>query len=103
MLWVHWENLSGQALINECCELEELDSYFRHSVLQPFSCLKYTYYYDDTLYNYHQTEEVEKELSVLATIDLPETARKELHELIAFINRIPRDGRKECILKFYGE
>ena len=103
MMWVHWENQSGQALINECCELEELDSYFRHSVLQPFSCLKYTYYYDDSLYHYRQIYEVQKELAVLATLDLPTTARKELNNLNAFIERIPEDARKSCVLKFYGE
>lgn len=103
MMWVHWESQSGNALLEEFCHLEELDSYFRCDALKSFSCLKYTSYYDDSLYNYRQIDEVHKELAVLATLDLPTTARNELNNLNAFIERISGDARKGCVLKFYGE
>lgn len=103
MMWVHWESLSGTDLLDDVCFIEELDSFFRNPALQPFSCLKYSDYYDDTLYNYRQVSEVEKELAVVATLDLPESARKELDALIEFIGRVPCDERKGNFLKFLGE
>jgi hypothetical protein len=103
MMWVKWEDQFGTALVHDDVHIEELDQFFKSEEMQPFSCLKYTGYYDDTLYNHRQVNEIEKELIVVGTLDLPETAKNELKALIEYIGRISRDARKRAILKFYGE
>ena len=103
MMWAKWEDQFGTALVHDDVHIEELDQYFKSEEMQPFSCLKYTGYYDDTLYNHRQVNEIENELAVVGTLDLSETAQNELKALIEYIGRIKQDVRKRAILKFYGE
>ena len=103
MMWVKWEDEIGTDLVGADVSLDELDCVFLRDELKPYSCLKYTGFYDDTTFNSLQMDELLVELSVVSSFDLTVQQRQELVALNEFITSLDPMLRKAALLKFYGE